>query len=175
MFIDYRYFDREGTEPSWEFGFGLSYTGFVYSDLVIETVNASAYEPIRGETAPAPTFGAIDKNATSALLPTGFRKVPKFIYPWLNSTKLPVYGNTSLPEGSLDDSPQPRLPAGGAPGGHPGLYETMFTVSASITNIGELPGTDIPQLVSRNRTLSTSGAIITDDISCLVPFTWGAR
>ena len=148
VFIDYRYFDREGIEPSWEFGFGLSYTDFKYSSLTIEAANLSTHEPTTGETAPAPTFGTIDKNTTSALTPDGFQKIPKFIYPWINSSDLPSHGNVSLPEGGLDDSPQPLLPAGGAPGGHPGLYETMFTVSASITNSGELPGTDVPQVVS---------------------------
>lgn len=147
VFIDYRYFDREDIEPSWEFGFGLSYTKFEYSDLSIKVVNASAYEPGTGETAQAPTFGTIDKNATAALAPPGFLKIPKFIYSWLNSTDLPDHGNVSLPHGSRDGSPQSLLPAGGAPGGNPGLYKTVVTVSASITNTGELPGTEIPQLV----------------------------
>lgn len=147
VFIDYRYFDREDIEPSWEFGFGLSYTKFEYSDLSIKVANASAYEPGTGETAQAPTFGTIDKNATAALAPPGFLVIPKFIYSWLNSTDLPDNGNVSLPQGSRDGSPQPLLPAGGAPGGNPGLYKTVVTVSASITNTGELPGTEIPQLV----------------------------
>lgn len=150
VFIDYRYFDQKEIEPSWEFGFGLSYTTFTYSDLEIKATNTSSYKPGAGETPPAPTFGTIDKNATSALAPPNFQKIPKFIYPWLNSTDLPISGNMSLPDGSEDSSPQPILPAGGASGGNPGLYETVFTVSVSIKNTGELQGTDIPQLVGRN-------------------------
>ena len=150
VFIDYRYFDQKEIEPSWEFGFGLSYTIFTYSYLEIKATNTTGYKPGLGETPPAPTFGTIDKNATSALTPPNFQKIPKFIYPWLNSTDLPISGNMSLPEGSQDGSPQPMLPAGGAPGGNPGLYETVFTVSVSIKNTGELQGTDIPQLVGRN-------------------------
>ncbi|KAI6362027.1 hypothetical protein MCOR25_006328 [Pyricularia grisea] len=33
VFIDYRAFDKDGIEPRYEFGFGLSYTNFTYSDM----------------------------------------------------------------------------------------------------------------------------------------------
>ncbi len=33
LFIDYRYFDRAGVAPRFEFGFGLSYTAFDYAGL----------------------------------------------------------------------------------------------------------------------------------------------
>ncbi|KAI1432902.1 glycoside hydrolase family 3 protein [Xylaria sp. CBS 124048] len=35
LFIDYRHFDHADIEPRYEFGFGLSYTNFTYSDLTI--------------------------------------------------------------------------------------------------------------------------------------------
>ncbi|KAJ7190406.1 beta-glucosidase [Mycena pura] len=35
IFIDYRHFDQAGITPRFEFGFGLSYTKFVYSGLTI--------------------------------------------------------------------------------------------------------------------------------------------
>ncbi|KAE9403455.1 family 3 glycoside hydrolase [Gymnopus androsaceus JB14] len=37
--IDYRWFDAKNITPRYEFGFGMSYTMFAYSDLSIEAVN----------------------------------------------------------------------------------------------------------------------------------------
>ena len=38
LFIDYRHFDAKNITPRFEFGFGLSYTKFQYSDLNIASV-----------------------------------------------------------------------------------------------------------------------------------------
>lgn len=46
VFIDYRHFDAQNIDPRYEFGFGLSYTTFNYSNLVISqssTANTSRY------------------------------------------------------------------------------------------------------------------------------------
>ncbi|KAI5121415.1 hypothetical protein M0805_003187 [Coniferiporia weirii] len=46
IFIDYRHFDQAGIEPRFEYGFGLSYTTFDYSDLSITgTVSGGTRQP----------------------------------------------------------------------------------------------------------------------------------
>ncbi|OBT87077.1 hypothetical protein VE02_05029 [Pseudogymnoascus sp. 03VT05] len=80
LYIDYRHFDQAGIEPRYEFGFGLSYTTFGYSDL---------------------TTTYTDKT-----------------------------------EGSTTT----------APGGAEGLYDTVVTVTAKITNSGTVEGAEVAQL-----------------------------
>ncbi|KAG1762841.1 glycoside hydrolase family 3 protein [Suillus occidentalis] len=41
LFIDYRHFDQANTTPRFEFGFGLSYTIFAYSELCVTPIQSS--------------------------------------------------------------------------------------------------------------------------------------
>ncbi|KAL4810842.1 glycoside hydrolase family 3 C-terminal domain-containing protein [Aspergillus unguis] len=46
LYIDYRHFDQAEIEPRFEFGFGLSYASFIYSNLIIEkTVDIHSLPP----------------------------------------------------------------------------------------------------------------------------------
>jgi beta-glucosidase len=42
LYIDYRHFDKAGIAPRYEFGFGMSYTSFAYSGLVLSTISTVA-------------------------------------------------------------------------------------------------------------------------------------
>jgi len=156
IFIDYRHFDKANITPIYEFGYGLSYTTFSYSDLEVESLGVPEYTPTTGSTPPAPTFGTIG-NASEFVYPEDFHRVPLYIYPFINSTNLrassgdPYYGsNHTFPPGSKNGSAQPYLPAGGAPGGNPALYDVLFRVSATVTNTGDVEGDEVAQLyVSR--------------------------
>ena len=157
VFIDYRALDKGNVTPLYEFGFGLSYTTFGYSDLSVTKTNASStYTPTTGMTAAAPTYGTIDTNAADYLFPSDITQVPLYIYPYLNSTNLqqasqdPDYNvdlASFIPAGAQDGSPQPLNPAGGAPGGNPELYDVLYEVHATITNTGTVAGDEVPQLV----------------------------
>lgn len=153
VFIDYRAFDKLGETPIYEFGFGLSYTTFSYSDLEVQAHSAPAYTPTTGNTPSAPTYGAVSNSSADYLFPADINRIPYYIYPYLNSTSLsassgdPQYAiNYSFPADAYDSSPQPYLPAGGAPGGNPALYDVLFTITASITNTGKVAGDEVPQL-----------------------------
>lgn len=155
VFIDYRHFDAAGIEPSYEFGFGLSYTTFSYSNLKITKNNPGPYEPTTGMTSPAPTFGTIDYNPAHAEFPPGFSAVPRYVYPYI-SGPIPTNLPQNWPAHSQDGSPQPKLAAGGSGGGNRQLYDTMYTVSATVTNTGDVKGTEIAQLVCLFLSLSLS-------------------
>lgn len=154
VFIDYRSVDRANITPVYEFGFGLSYTTFSYSNLKISKTNASTYTPTSGMTAAAPSFGTASNNTASYQFPANITRIPYYIYPYLNNTDLmtsandPTYGTGSVPAGSQDGSPQPLIAAGGAPGGNAELYDVMYVVTATISNTGSVAGEEVPQLVS---------------------------
>ncbi|KAF2657061.1 glycoside hydrolase family 3 protein, partial [Lophiostoma macrostomum CBS 122681] len=153
VFIDYRAFDAKNITPTYEFGFGLSYTTFEYSDLNVASTGAGPYTPTTGQTSAAPTLGNSSTDPSDYQWPTNLTYVNKYIYPYLNSTDLaeasqdPEYGvEIELPEGAADGSPQARIAAGGAPGGNPQLWDVLFAVTATITNMGSIAGEEVPQL-----------------------------
>ncbi|PNS14413.1 Beta-glucosidase 1 [Sphaceloma murrayae] len=152
VFIDYRAFDRGNITPVYEFGFGGSYTTFSYTNLSITDVGAGPYTPTTGQTPAAPTYGSINNDSSAYLFPANFSRPTGYIYPYLSSANLSQayngtnYGQTYIDPASLDGSPQPLLPAGGAPGGNPSLYDVLYRVQATITNTGSRPGDEVVQL-----------------------------
>ncbi|KAF7188364.1 putative beta-glucosidase M [Pseudocercospora fuligena] len=85
LYIDYRHFDKFNITPEYEFGFGLSYTKFEYSNLQVTVKNASTSE-------------------------------------WPSA-------NATIPQG-----------------GHPELWDQIFTVTVDIENVGDVAGAEVPQL-----------------------------
>ena len=159
VFIDYRHFDRTNQTPIYEFGHGLSYTTFEYSNIQVQKTNAGAYKPTTGKTIAAPTFGTFSTDLKEYLFPANtIRYIKQFIYPYLNTSssakeasKDPNYGQTAeqfLPAGALDGAAQPLLPSSGKsyPGGNRQLYDTMYSVTATIKNTGIVVGDEVPQL-----------------------------
>ncbi|KAF4543146.1 Beta-d-glucoside glucohydrolase protein [Lasiodiplodia theobromae] len=67
LYIDYRHFDKADIEPRYEFGFGLSYTNFTYSDLLVggsgssdgPSATADLYAPIATVTATITNSGDV--------------------------------------------------------------------------------------------------------------------
>ena len=156
VFIDYRSFDKQLLTPVYEFGYGLSYTSFNYSNIQVKRTaasNASTYNATTGFTAPAPSIGNITNNTADYTFPKNLTRVSAYIYPYLNSTDLAkaagatVYGNDSfVPPNALNGSAQPAIAAGGGPGGNPVLYDVLYQVEATIANTGKIPGEEVPQL-----------------------------
>jgi beta-glucosidase len=154
LFIDYRAFDKKNITPVYEFGFGLSYTTFNYSNILITPGTNTTYTPTTGQSAPAPSSNAsVSTNLSDYVYPTSFDQIKGYIYPYLNSTDAksasedPYYdANYTWPESSQSSAAYPLAPAGGSPGGNAQLWDIVYTVTATITNNGSLTGEEVPQL-----------------------------
>lgn len=145
LFIDYRHFDRNRIEPTFEFGFGLSYTTFGYSNLVITPVLPKSSLPSpRPADLPAPKFDTTIPEPSTALFPEGFRKLRRFIYPYIDKVSDVKAGKYPYPEGY--DVQQPPSQAGGGEGGNPDLWNVYATVSVDLKNTGSRAGKEVAQL-----------------------------
>ncbi|CAK7266002.1 beta-glucosidase [Sporothrix epigloea] len=161
VFIDYRHFDKMHRDPIYEFGYGLSYTTFSYSNLRVVKSAARPYKPTTGYTGAAPTIGSanVSTSLKDYLFPSAsFTHIWQYIYPYLNTSSSGKkasgdlhYGLPShsyLPPHATDGSAQPYLAAADkvAPGGNAALYDVLYTVTADITNTGSVVGDEVPQL-----------------------------
>jgi beta-glucosidase-like glycosyl hydrolase len=145
LYIDYRHFDKFDIEPTYEFGFGLSYTTFEYDNLVLYSVLPKSPLPSPRPTSIAPPqFEDKIPDASEALFPKNFRKLKKFVYPYINKLSEIKKGKYPYPEGY--DIEQPLSQAGGDEGGNPDLWNVYATAAVDVKNTGALGGKEVVQL-----------------------------
>lgn len=145
LYIDYRYFDQKEIEPRYAFGYGLSYTTFTISNMVItERQEKVAFpDPPRSGLAP-PTYSNKIPSPSTALFPDGFRKLKKYIYPYL--TKLTSDVNSpSLPPHFYYNTAS-HSAGNPSPGGNEFLFDNVLRVNVDLENTGSRTGSVVPQL-----------------------------
>ncbi|KAL1910913.1 beta-glucosidase [Sporothrix stenoceras] len=156
IYIDYRYFQHAHTKAVYPFGHGLTYTRFDFENLTVHPFHgegaATAAAPSKTTTRPAQTYGVVNSSIEANEAPAAFKGIKPFVYPWLlhTNSSLPKWLNSSTTGDNRDPrtngSAQAVLPAGGAPGGNPGLYDTVYAIGFDIRNRGTVNGTAVPQL-----------------------------
>lgn len=145
LYIDYRHFDKHDVTPRYEFGFGLSYTTFEFSNISITTTKPKSPLPSpRPAELNPPSYDNTLPDPSTALFPHGFRKLKNYIYPYISSVKDVKPGPYPYPHGY--DVAQPPSPAGGGQGGNPSLFETHALVNVTLTNTGTRTGKQVVQL-----------------------------
>lgn len=146
LYIDYRHFDRHNITPRYEFGYGLSYTTFDFSDLRIKALQEKSRLPRprqKSDIAP-PVYDSRPGLATDNLFPSNFTRLAKYIYPYLLNTDGTDPGKYPYPEG-YNEKQEPSE-AGGGRGGNPALWEAMLELSVKVTNTGTRVGKEVIQI-----------------------------
>ncbi|KAF7189668.1 putative beta-glucosidase E [Pseudocercospora fuligena] len=148
LYIDYRYFDKHNIEPRYEFGYGLSYTQFHLSSILVNPITARSNPPAtRPDGLEPPQLDNTIPDSKTAIFPEGFRKLKKYIYPYIDeATSTQPRSTPDYPPTFDPSKPHPLSPAGGGPGGNPDLFTKVATVQASLTNTGPIPGSAVVQL-----------------------------
>jgi beta-glucosidase-like glycosyl hydrolase len=142
LLIDYRHFDHFDIVPRYEFGFGLSYTSFELSNVILhlEKPKEPLPAPRPNPEALPPSYNTEIPDPETALFPKSFRKLKKYIYPYITSTKGIHFHSPAF------HNPSPISAAGGAQGGNPSLFDTIATVTATLKNTGSRAGSAVVQL-----------------------------
>ena len=144
--VDYRYFDKNGISPRWEFGFGMSYTTFNYFDVKIDQKLPRSPLPPRPsnpEVSP-PEYPTDLPPVEDSLFPDGFQRINKHIYPYLSSVGEIKKGRYPYPSDYY--TKRTPSPAGGGEGGHPALWDVLAEVRVTVANTGDRAGKTVVQL-----------------------------
>ncbi|KAI4865177.1 glycoside hydrolase family 3 protein [Hypoxylon rubiginosum] len=146
LYVDYRHFDKYNVDPRFEFGFGLSYTSFEFTECVVNELKPKSKlpSPRPKDFAFPPEYDSSIPDEEEALFPDGFRKLEKYVYPYLDTVDDIVSDPYPYPDGY--NTKQPLSGAGGDEGGNPDLWETYVAVSVNVTNTGSSAGKVVPQL-----------------------------
>jgi len=91
-----------------------------------------------------PTYDNKIPDPSAALFPEGFRRLKKYVYPYITKTSEVKSGQYPYPDGWNDH--QAPSQAGGAPGGNPSLFEDVARASFRLTNSGDRAGQAVVQL-----------------------------
>ncbi|KAI9763179.1 MAG: hypothetical protein M1840_000845, partial [Geoglossum simile] len=146
LYIDYRYFNKQGITPRYPFGHGLSYTTFSFGSASIKKrTQLTATPPPPPPKGPTPVFPATIPAASEAAWPSGFNRIWRYIYPYVENPQNIRVGKYPYPEGySTAEKPLPL--AGGSQGGNANLWDEMFQVSVRVASTGSVPEKVVTQL-----------------------------
>ena len=145
LLIDYRHFDNQSIEPRYEFGYGLSYTTWQLSALRLETIREkSPFPSPRPDLEQPPTLPTSVPDRATVDFPSNFRKLSKYIYPYLEPERDATPGDYPYPDGY--NTLQQPSPAGGGEGGNPSLWDEQVAVFVTIRNTGQRKGKQTVQV-----------------------------
>lgn len=147
LLVDYRWFDAMKLTPRYEFGYGLSYSDFMIGDLQITVKYTDRPDPLPEARVPdevePPPYDDTIPPAEDSLFPQGWRRLKKFIYPYLDSVEDVIPDHDPMWKHFPTATPSQ---AGGGEGGNTALFEELVQIEIDVTNQGERSGLAVPQL-----------------------------
>ncbi|KAG7103418.1 beta-glucosidase F like protein [Verticillium longisporum] len=143
LYIDYRYLNKNGIKPRFPFGHGLSYTSFNFTNPSISAVTQlSRTPPAPPSRAPVLNFNQAIHPWQQGVVPAGFSRIFRYLYSWCTEgeAKQAVRDREDgkkypYPPGYTTVQPS-AVPASGASGGNPRLFDVAFRVSVTVRNTG---------------------------------------
>ena len=146
LMIDYRHFDNDNITPRYHFGFGLSYTTWELSGMNLTTLKPRSLLPApRAVTEiKAPSYSPDIPDVSSTYFPPGFRRLRKYVYPYLEESTIITTGEYPYPDGY--NVVQKPSEAGGAEGGNPSLWDEHLVVNVDVKNTGDRKGKQVVQV-----------------------------
>ncbi|KAI1414595.1 glycoside hydrolase family 3 protein [Hypoxylon sp. FL1857] len=146
LYIDYRYFNKNGIKPRFAFGHGLSYASFEFSNATITRVTSlSSVPPARPAkpTSPVASLNTSLPAASEAYFPDNFDRIWRYLYSWLSQPDadaahaIGAAGDKTYPyPDGYSSTQKPGPPAGGPSGGNPALWDVAYALSVTVTNKG---------------------------------------
>ncbi|RAL59331.1 hypothetical protein DID88_006936 [Monilinia fructigena] len=145
LYVDYRYLNKNAISPRFPFGHGLSYTTFSRTVTLAAGKALTPVPPARAAKGSTPAYSTAIPPASEVSWPANFSAVNRYLYPYLDNPSNITTGKFVYPTGYTNVS-KPDPPSGGSQGGNPALWDTMFTLSVTVTNTGPVAGKSVAQL-----------------------------
>lgn len=148
LYVDYRHFDKYNIVPRFEFGFGLSYSNFTFSNLYIQPVKPPALTmPEPSALTDSPDYDETIPSADELVFPDNMERIRGFIYPYLNSTSdADKSGTYPFPDSYSDEQQNKSHQAGGYSGGNKALWDLAYRAVVNVQNNGPYDGDYVAQL-----------------------------
>ncbi|KAG5358893.1 putative beta-glucosidase A [Yarrowia sp. C11] len=144
IYLDYKWFDKQEKTPLYEFGYGLSYSRFSFSNMSINRGDILEFLPPRPESIYVNKPESLKTPISELYTPQGFHKIEGLVYPWIDDSSVPLT-DPGTPFSFANGAGRVSDASGGV-GGHPWLWSTAATVSHTTTNCGDVPGRVVSQL-----------------------------
>ena len=161
VFIDYKWFDKYNKTPRFEFGHGLSYSNFTFTDLEVSIGPVAEHLPPPPQPVPVQKLPSAYNVTDDLFMPVRFKPLNGIVYPWIKNDSTTGYSNVSefdtrgggVPFHTQNESTYHFAngtgmvsESSGGVGGNPELWRTVATVSHTTTNNGPFAGRVVSQL-----------------------------